>query len=234
MLPGEQRIKEFASKLGLPNWWVEYSVMEYLECRRFFQDREIWSFDFDIVKGNDLEGILARKIIIPASCTLFHRVDPDTLWETMAKRMVGEDAPPLKPEVIVEGRADHDLFLMVFNKPEIWDPKLSFSDRCLVLDNNRIYQWEISRFEPIPGQNRGWHKSKVPELTEEHLENLKVVNDRIQELRNRRIHEQNVDIEEFRALARKYYAELETARQPIRESLIRYHTRRVNNDVDQR
>jgi len=224
-------LRKFSKKFKLPSWWVRYSIIEYEKCRYFFEDTEIWSFDFDLVDNKELENIPSLKIIIPASCILYHRVDPNTLWDTMAKKMTGKEAEPLNPDIIVEGLAEEDMILMEFNNPMIWDPKLAFNDRCLVLDQHEIYQWEIAAFEPIPGKIRGWHKSKVPELPDNLLQSLKTVNDKIDDLRNRRTHEKNVNIKELRTLAEKYYAELETARKPIRENLLKYHTRKVDKDV---
>lgn len=211
-------IERFAKEVSLPSWWLEHLIIEYLPCRRYFESTEIWSFDFSEIKSSQIESILANKITIPASTTIFHNISHKTFSENVLKRMVGLPTEPINKDIIVEGKAGSDYFPVVFNSHEVWDPKLTFNNYCIVLDEDNFYQWKVAEFHAIEGATRGWFKSDIVNLSL-----LKEINERIQVLRDKRIQDKNVDIEYLREQAEYAYLDLERCRVSIREKLLSYH-----------
>lgn len=214
----EKIIDELAHAKSVPVWWLEHLIIEYLPCRRYFENEEIWSIDYSLIKPAQVSEIINNKIVIPASTTIYHHVKKETLRDNFLKSFVGLPLEPVSPDFVVEGKADSDFFPIAYNPPDVWDPKLTFNNYCLILDGNSFYQWKVAEFHPIEGSTRGWFKSEIVDLT-----NLRTINEKIQLLRDKRRQEKGIDINLLRNEAEIAYNELEQCRLPIRKKLLEYH-----------
>lgn len=222
---GQKKLKRISENLSLPSWWVESVCVEYFDCRRYAEGGELWTFDFGKVGANDIKEIPEKKVVIP-NYFLLQNIRPRDLAARTAMMMVGLPAVPLdQADLIPEGLVNNTGFPMLGNSINVWDHKLGFSERVVVLDDGVFYQWKISQFYPIPGKHFGWWKSELFDLMP-----LFTINQKLQDYRNSG--ELKKPNKELVARISRDYQALEEIRKPLREKILEYHnSKKTNYDV---
>jgi hypothetical protein len=217
MAKGENVIETISRRSNLPYWWVESVAVEYFDCREYLVDGDFWSFDFNLLKEEDIRQIAQKKVVIGAY-TLFQNIRSEDLKTRVMLALVGAPIMPLSAEIIPEGQVADHYVPWQLNSIDAWDPKLGFSNHAQVLDEGRFYQWKISEFYAIPGSHRGWFKSEFLDL-----EPLKQINEAIYDLRDKAKPNGSGPSRITRATVGEEYAQLEKARSILREKILQYH-----------
>lgn len=215
---GLSRIKEIADRLRLPEWWVQSVIIEYFPCREYLVGKDAWHFNFDIVREESIENITSKKVIVSGEITLFHNIRQEDFGPRIMSALVGEPMVPYQAEVVPEGLVNEYHVVFSLNPIDAWDPKLAFNDRAIIFDDGRFYQWAIAEFYPIEGKHYGWWKSRLFDLEE-----LRIINEQIQEIRNAWAHGVLKDLQGPRDQLHELYDKLEQAREPIRQKILEYH-----------
>lgn len=83
-----------------PSWWPQAVAIEYLECREYGGQEEIWKFDFDRLREDDLLQAL-EEVRVVIHGTVFHNVHEVT-WRTRVVFSVGgaSTLQPLAPVAV--------------------------------------------------------------------------------------------------------------------------------------
>ncbi len=221
---GYNKIKEIAQNFKLPDWWVESVIVEYFDCRRFAESgsEQIWTFDFTLLKDDDIKKIPEKKVIIP-NYFLIQNVNPKEIAVRTALASIGLPFVPLdEADLTPEGLVNNTCFPFFGNPIEVWDHKLGFNYKAIVRDNNIFYQWTISENKILPGKHYQWYKSDFLELDE-----LFSINEKFKELRNSEDRKNPNDV--FRKKVEKAYEDLEMARNKIRCKILEYHNKQKIN-----
>jgi len=206
--------------MGLPEWWVEAIAIEYTDCRDFATRDEIWTFNFDHVSQGELEeAVRSRHIVVYG--IIYHNIHIDVFRHRLIEGLAGGIPVPLVKEpddAVVEGPISDYHFPFLGNPIDIWDPKLSFSKDFQVLDEGRLWQWQIADFVRVEGRNYGkWISPDVD------LEPLDQVHDRLSSLRNPIIKPGEPGHADFELKVREFYRWLDKIRQPILDVLEGIH-----------
>jgi len=212
---GIDRIEKLAEKFQLPYWWVEGVFVEYFNCRKFFVDGELWTFDFNLVDEKEIATIPEKKIIIPGHF-IAQNIQPKDLGRRTALSTVGSPTAALKKEIIFpEGKLNETAFPFLGNNIVIWDWKLNLHSHVVVSDSDDLYYWKIAELE------KGMYKSKLFDSTKLESIYYKLIEIRTQE------NFQN-PTKQLRQTADALYTELENARKSVRDFLWDYHLKRKN------
>jgi hypothetical protein len=227
---GEKRLEKISKKLSLPYWWIQSVVIEYFPCRRFLEDGELWTFDFDLFDDNLISSIPEKKVVIP-EYYIAQNVTPKQVSERILSTFSGQKISPLKKEdADPEGFINETAFPFLGNPIDVWDPKLGFHKISVINDNGRFFVWHIAELYNI-NEKSSWHKSDLFGLTP-----LWEVYAKLMSLRKNEILK-NPTVE-HRKLAEKYYTEYEKTRIPLREIIWNYHLQKqqqiegINNQTD--
>lgn len=216
---GYKKIQEIAEKFSLPEWWIESVIVEFFPCRRFAEDDKLWVFDFDMLSDEHINQITDKKVVVP-NYYLVQNIRPKDLAAKTTISLIGlpfitiEDA-----DFTPEGLVNSTGFPFFSNPIEVWDHKLGFNYKAIVLDNGIFYQWTVSEKKDLPGQPRHWYKSDLFSLDE-----LFTINEELQEYRN------SPDIKqpdsEFISKIEDAYNRLDIIREPLRTKILEYHNAR--------
>lgn len=221
---GYDRIVEISKELSLPNWWVESVIVEYFDCRRFAELNadQIWTFDFTILKDDDIKKIPEKKVVIP-NYFLVQNVNPEDLAARFPLAAIGLPFVPLdEADFSPEGLANNTCFPYLSNSIEVWDHKLGFNYKTVVLDDDIFYQWTVSEKKDLPGKHFHWYQSNLFDLEE-----LFEIDQKIQSYRNSEIRKKPTD--EFRKEVKQAYDKLEEVREKIRQKILEYHNSKKDN-----
>lgn len=216
---GRDNISSIARKTGLPNWWVESVIVEYLDCRRHAEEGELWAFDFTGLSGDDIQAVSSAKVVIP-NYYLFQNIRESDLGQRALHLMVGLPVVPLdQAQLIPEGLVNSTAFPSpIRNDISVWDHKLEFNSRAIVIDEGVFYQWTIAEFFKVPGKHYGWYKSSLF-----NLDDLFRINRKLQDYRNSGVLKKPRS--EIRNAIAEDYQALERIRAPLREMILEYHGR---------
>lgn len=203
-----------------PAWWPRAVTIEYLDCRDYGGPDEIWAFNFDRLRQDDVRRALEeRKVVIHG--TVFHNVHEVT-WRTRAVGRLVSSVPialSYAPEdAVPEGPVSPYNFPFVGNPISVWDPKLDLSRHFQVFEDGRLWQWKFADFTVVEGRDYGkWVSNEVD------LDALDELHPRLAKLRNKPVRPGQPGHAEFVEEVRKLYAWLEASRAPIREKLWEVH-----------
>jgi len=216
---GLERIKKLSEKCGLPVWWIRGLFVEYLDCRKFFEDGELWTFDFNMPTDEQVESVLQRKIILPGY-SIIQNIRPDDLGRRTALGSVGSVIAPIRREVIFpEGTLNESAFPFYGNDLVVWDWKLTLHGSVVVNDDNQLYCWKIAELDG------GTFKSSLFDTT-----GIETVYGELKELRTQE-HFANPS-DELKQKAGESYKKMEIEREKIRQILWAYHLKRKNETKD--
>ena len=220
IIHGRNIIEKLADEFSLPYWWTESVVVEYLPCRRYGENGEFYTFDFEKLSENDIEQIPEKKVIIP-NYSLVQNIRPKDLSERILMSMAGLPFIPLEDANFVpEGLVNNSAFPSPLrNDIDVSDPKLGFACNAIVREDSSFYQWIIAENLKLEGKHYHWYKSNIMDLSKLFLlneEERKLINS--SEMKN--------PDSCFIAKIEKLYQEIEKARIPLREEIFGYHNKR--------
>jgi len=217
---GIERVTKIAESLSLPYWWVESVIVEYFDCRRYAENGELWTFDFNKFDEKLIDTILDKKVIIP-HYYLVQNVRPEDLAKRTLIAMIGLPYVPLdEADLIPEGLVNKTCFPSpVRNDISVYDQKLDFNQTAIVYDNGIFYQCKIAEFYEIPSKHYGWWKSDLFDLGE-----LFDINRKLQDYRNSGVLKKPTPqvIDEIQ----KDYEKLEEIREKLRWKILEYHDKK--------
>jgi len=217
-------IEDVAEQRKVPSWWVEAVAIEYLDCRVFAGDAEIWDFRLEDLDPAALGAALDQSRVVILHGTIYDNVHPNVLRERLAGRLVSRVPVPLVTDerhLIPNGAVSAYHTVLHQNSLHVWDPKLSFSGDFQVLEDGTLWQWRIAEFVKVEGRNYGkWVSDEVD------LEALDEIHPRLAELRNRPVRPGQPGHTEFADRVKELYAWVDEIRKPIREALYEIHKRR--------
>lgn len=224
----DEIIEAVAQKMKLPYWWVEAIAIEYTECREYATRDEIWTFNFDKLSENDLEGAV-RSYHVVVYGTLIHNVRYDVYSSRALERLVSDIPVGLCEEpgdIIAEGRVSDYHFPFIGNPIDVWDPKLSFSSHFQVLDDGHFWQWHIADFVAVTGRNYGkWFSSEID------LESLDQIHGKLASLRNPVIKPGEPGYIDFKMKVERFYQWLDKLRRPLLSALEDIHVKKRHTQV---
>ncbi|MDN5847521.1 MAG: hypothetical protein L0H53_14750 [Candidatus Nitrosocosmicus sp.] len=224
MVEGKDIVVQLAQKFSLPQWWIELVLIEYTECRHFCREEEIWSIDFNLIEKRDLEEVLkSSKVVVAATSILYHNISKDEWNRRIIESNLGQDIGEIRTDILVDGLANTDCFLVKFNSIDEWDPKLSFNDYCIILDEGRFYQRKIASHDKSE-----WN-SKISNLSD-----LNRTNKDIDQLRNDYAQKKDITLRSLRSKSEILYKDLERIRNKIRRDLLSYHNSQILEDKNKR
>lgn len=227
MANGEKILEQISEKLGLPFWWVESVAVEYFDCREYLTGKELWTFDFSLLKNDDIEEIPKKKVVVTSTgIVLIQNIRGEDLGPRFLLGMAGAPVMPIPATSLAEGQVAEYYVPQKYNSIDNWDWKLEFDQHAIVFDEGKFYQWTIANFYDIPQSHRGWFKSDFLDL-----QPLKKINDEIQELRNQPRPSEPESLREMRRKVAEKYTALERIRAPLRESVLRYHESRKSETI---
>jgi hypothetical protein len=212
----KERVRDIATRLKLPLWWVTSVIVEYFPCRRFAENGELWLFDFSIFDDSLINEIPSKNVVIP-EYRLFQNITPKELAIRAARLIAGESQLALdNRDLVPEGIVNRTAFPYLSNPIDKWDPKLGFNQYTLVYDKGYFYQWKISELYHINSQS-SWYKSDFLELKP--LWNI------CRQLMN--IRKNGFKNAEPKLVTRinSLYENLEKTRRPLRSKILKYHNR---------
>ena len=136
---GEKRVLEIAKTFSLDPWWVKSVIVEHFGCRRYAENGELWTFDFEITTQDEINQIPDKKVAIP-DFYLAQNIRPYDLACRMALAYVGLPFVPMEDSgMFPEGLANRTCFPTLGNSIDIWDHKLSFGYKAVVRDGGAYY-----------------------------------------------------------------------------------------------
>lgn len=213
---GEKRIESISKKLNLPYWWVESVFVEYFPCRRFFEDGELWTFDFDMVPKNLVEKFDEKKIVMPGFY-IAQNIQPKDLGRRTALANTGSPIVPIDKEIIYpEGKLNDTAFPFLGNHIVMWDFKLNPHSLAVVRDGSSLYQWNVGEVDSKYKPGSSWTVSDIFDSAP-----LWDVYEELKKIRTR----ENFDnpTSELKKQVAELYEKLEGERQKIREKIWEYH-----------
>lgn len=216
------KLVRIAQEYGLPEWWVEAIIIEYLDCRNFAGPDEVWEFRFDRLQEGLLRQALDKeKLVIHGS--ILHNVDKNSLQARIISRLVsavpkGIVSTQDEGDILPEGAVSAYHLPFLGNPKEVWDPKLNFSSHFQVFENGKLWQWKIAEFVTVKDRPYGkWVSDEID------LECLESVHTRLAELRNAPVKPGHSGYDEFKQRVGEFYSWLEALRAPLREKLYQIH-----------
>lgn len=216
---GLERIEKISKKHNFPSWWIRGLFVEYLDCRRFFEDGELWTFDFEIPIIEQVTSVLDKKIIIPGYF-IVQNIRPDDLGRRTALSSVGSVIAPIRRDVIFpEGKLNESAFPFYGNDLVMWDWKLTLHGSVVVNDEGQLYCWKIAEIEGGKFKSSLFDSSGIDFVYEE--------------IKKIRTQENFINpSEELKQKAKKLYEQLEIEREKIRQVLWDYHLKRKSETKD--
>jgi hypothetical protein len=212
---GCDRLKRISESLKLPDWWVEFIVIEHFPCRRFGEKGKLWTFDFNLLTENMIRNIPNNQVIIP-NFFLIQNVRPRDFSVRIVYGATGNAVAPLDQiDLIPEGMANSSCFPFGIQSIELLDPKLGFSERAIALDENIFYQWKIADFTQSSEQKGRFKWDPM------NLDKLSPINEKLVKNQKPEILD-NATQETIENIA-KYYEKLEEIRNGMRTKILGYH-----------
>lgn len=216
---GTERVKRIAKKFNLPYWWTESVIIEYFPCRRFLNDGELWTFDFNIFEEKLVNSICDKHVIIP-QYYIAQNIKPEDLSQRTLLNIIGSPTIPLKKEdLFPEGKLNHTAFPYLGNSISMWDPKLNFHTHAVILDGDSFYQWEVAQLDSQFTKTSSWFKSQLFDLIPLWEIYSKLMQYRTQEIFSN-------PTKEIRKKVEDDYKKLEAIRKPLREEIWKYHIKK--------
>jgi hypothetical protein len=221
----EDRIAEIAAALDLPGWLAKALIVEYLPCRRFFEEDAVVLFDFGLVKADDVRA-LPRPATFLSHITLFHNVTQSVISLRLVGGLVGLPMAAVGDPALIlpEGKVNPRCAPWTPNPITASDWKLHPSPRAVVVETDGRYQWTVATFvdQPKPGTRHGWFMSAVYDADD--LTHLQAIHDEIADDLFCPPHptEPNA-LAASRARLEALYEELEQVRARMRAAVLAYH-----------
>ena len=214
---GRDKIKKIAKKLSLPEWWIKSVIVEYFPCRRYGKKGKLCIFDFNKLSEQDMEQIAEKKVVIP-NYKLVQNIRPIDLTNRISLSYVGLPFTTLEhSELIPEGLTNNSVFpFPLRHNKKMQDPKTTFFQYAIVREDNYFYQWKVAEMLKLDEKNYYWYKSDIVDLNQ-----LFQVNEKMRELNNS--NEKKNPNAKFIVRIENIYQEIEKARVPIREKILKYH-----------
>ncbi len=222
------RIGELAKELDLPEWLVEAAIVEYLPCRRFFEEEAKVLFDFGMIDADAIRQ-LPRPVTVLSNVNLIHNVSKSVVAGRMMGGLVGLPMASMGDErlVLPEGRVNPIHVPWIQNNVDIFDWKHNLNDLAVVHDDDGFYQWRVAKFvdQPGPEAKHGWYESTV--YSSDQLNALLRVHDEI-------IYgafpgdypAEGPPRVETRARLAELYSQLEAVRSDMRAAVVAFHAAR--------
>jgi len=216
---GLDKITKILNLTKLPEWWIRGLFVEYLDCRRFFYDEELWTFDFDLPTAEQVKLVLDKKIILPGYF-IVQNIRPDDLGRRTALGSVGSIIAPILREVIFpEGKLNDSAFPFYGNELVVWDWKLTLHGSVVVNDDGQLYCWKIAELDKGKFESSLFDTNGIESV----YEGLKKI----------RTQENFANpFNELKQQASELYQKLELEREKIRQTLWDYHLKRKNETKD--
>jgi hypothetical protein len=214
---------QLSSRFELPYWWVESVAIEYLECREFATRNEIWTFNFDLIREEDLiKAVESERVVVSGPLVHYPQLNRKSLSKSLENYFLGiEDDPN---ENIIEGLCLKNDFPDEVELMEFWDPKLSFSEYFQVLDGGKFWQWKIAKLIPIKGKSYGKWTSTDVDLTA--INDIDLI---FRELRNNTVKPGEPGHLEFKQKVEDFYHELKEVRIDVLSELWNIHQKKKEN-----
>jgi hypothetical protein len=220
----ESRLAELASALALPQWTVEGLAIEYLDCRRFFQDGHLVQFDFGMLEPTDFDS-LTHPVVILQNCVLVHNVTKSVVSQRFLRGLVGGPIVPIEQSNVLlpNGKVSPHCLPFQANAIDATDMKLGISPYAPVIDGADIFQWKLmcDPGEGPPQAPGTWFSSPV--LSTSAMRAMKDIHDDIYQCFQEPPPETLREAKILRARLHRLYSELERVRQVLREEVIAYH-----------
>lgn len=203
-----------------PKWWRSAIAIEYLECRDFSKGDRIAQIDFSLVNQEQINTAVATHKIVCYG-VLVHNVDEVTFKTRTLSNLLSGIAKPIvdgdKEAIFPHGLVSDYHFPLLTNPINVVDPIESFGSHIQVLDDGKLYQWEVATFEGVEGRNYGrWVSDFV------NLEGFDEKYDDFQAL-IRLKNQTGGSSEEYIAQAKNYVSRLKKLRSDVFEVLIGVH-----------
>ncbi len=174
------RTGDLSRELNLPHWLVEALIVEYLPCRRFFEDGAKVLFDFGQIKADEIRQ-LPRPAVVLSNVHLIHNIAKSVVSRRLMGGLVGLPMSTMGDQrlVLPEGRVNPHHVPWLQNDLCPLDWKHGLNDLAVVADGDGIYQWRVAKFvdQPAPDAKHGWFESTV--FSPEQLAELLRVHDEI-------------------------------------------------------
>ena len=210
----EQSLLHLSAESGIPHWFLQAAIVEYLDCRTF---NTYPGLSFEKVTAEGLKEAIARCPIVISEPVLAN-IHPDTYRSRIISALAGRPHVPLTHDpttLIPEGVLPSSHVPSLRNSLEVADPKINFASHFQVFDEGRVWQWQIGTFVAVEGRNYGkWVSDEI------NLEVLDEVTPRFRALDASRVNNGGMFPE---ANIREFYTWLESIRAPIRAQLWRLH-----------
>jgi len=159
--------------------------------------------------------------LIVVSGVVYHNVHNDVCSHRLIDKLTSDISLVLVEEpddLIVEGQASDYHFPVLFNRPEVWDPKLDFSTHFQVLDEGKIWQWKFAKFVSVEGRHYGkWISSDID------LEPLDEIQGKLALLRKNIVKPGELGHKEFKEKVEEFYRWIDKIRHPILSKLEHIH-----------
>lgn len=214
-------IEKVSSKARLPYWWIDAVVIEYLDCRSFAGQNEIWEFHIGAVPEELIIEALNKHNVVVFG-TIVQNVHEEVFKSRLIGRMISAVPVPvgITPEdLIPNGQISPYHFPFRPNPIEKWDPKLDFSSHFQVFDEDKLWQWKIAEFISVEGRSYGkWVSDEID------LEVLDEITPKLAELRNPPIRPGQPGHSDFQKRVEEFYNWLEQIRRPITNQLYEIHS----------
>jgi hypothetical protein len=202
-------------KHGLPYWWVESIVVEYLDCRILGENNKIYQINFEGIKEKELDAAIHKHKIIMSN-PVIHNIDKDVLGRFVITSLVGKSKVPLVDklnDIIPSGMISKDSFRLDLNSLDVVDPKMQIDGYFQVYDEGELWQWKFAEFVIVEGRSYGKWVSEYINLNE-----FDLITGRFQELYTYATNERL-----FKEKVNEFYTWLDTLRLPLLEELYRLH-----------
>lgn len=221
-------ITKISTDKKLPKWWVESIVVEYLDCRNYAVNNDIWEFDFSRINETDLIDALNTYNIIICRGILTQNYHKDSwFYRFPLIAGIGYTCPTCKSEdeIFPNGPVSDYHFIFEGNPLQTWDPKLSLSKKFQVYDQGKIWQWHFSDLLHVEGTN---HEKYISNIVD--LEPFNILSQKVNDLRNNIVLPGQDKYEEFKEKIINMYEEITIERRRIFSKLIQYHHEKVTNN----
>jgi len=211
----------------MPEYIVECLIVEYLPCRRFYEEGAIVVLDFSMVTEQDLQQ-LPDELVILNGILLVHNIRNNVLKDRL---LSGIGNLPMSRASLSdstyspEGQVSPSSQAMLYQSidTEDWKLRLNVHKRVLVLDEDGIFQWTVTTNALISNDTaQQWFTSDL--FSHEQLEALRRMHDTFYtDILRQAIPQEEAGLAPLRNRLRAFYEELESLRAGMRQTVLVYH-----------
>lgn len=208
-----------SNELRMPLWWKEAIAIEYLPCRDFTKGDRLGEIDLSLISEQQFDNAFQTWNIVAYGC-IIHNTDRATFQNRLLTRLFSSVSRPIVDQdstaIIPHGLVAQYNFPFLANPINVCDPIETFNAHIQVLDDGKLYQWEIARFEGVENRHYGRWVSDYVDLTD-----FDSTYDEFNQLLWQK--KQMSDIGEYIILAEQYIKKLREFRQKAFTELLNVH-----------